>query len=86
MQLTTEDKQFLATYKVEKYERPSVAIDTVILTLNENFELLVLMNKRTELPFKDTLQLPGGFVDVHKDLDEQVKDLVYSKTGVKYND
>ena len=84
--LTDVDKKFIATYDVEKFDRPSVAIDTVILTLNDNFELLVLMNKRNELPFKDTLQLPGGFVDIHKDLDEQVKDLVYSKTGVKYND
>jgi 8-oxo-dGTP diphosphatase len=85
MQLTTEDKQFLATYKVEKYDRPSVAIDVVMLCLNEFFELMVLATKRTEPPFKDKLQLPGGFVDINKDLDTQVKDIVKAKTGFNTN-
>ena len=81
MQLTTEDKAFLKSYDASIYDKPSVAIDVVILCLNAQFELMVLATKRTEPPFKDRLQLPGGFVNVHRDLDEQVKDIVKDKTG-----
>ena len=79
--LTDADKKFIATYDVEKFDRPSVAIDVVILCLNAQFELMVLTTKRTEAPFMGKLQLPGGFVDVHRDLDEQVKDIVKDRTG-----
>ena len=79
--LTDADKNFIDNYNVNLYERPSVAIDVVILCLNAQFELMVLTTKRTEAPFLGKLQLPGGFVDVHRDLDEQVKDIVKDRTG-----
>ena len=35
--LSEEDKQFLAQYHVERYERPSVATDMAIFSIMENY-------------------------------------------------
>ena len=45
-------------------ERPSVAVDLVVLTVIDA-DLKVLLHKRTHQPFKGVWSLPGGFVRVH---------------------
>ena len=62
------DSKFLEGYDPGVYERPSVAVDLVLMTVVEG-QLAVLLQRRTEQPFQDCWSLPGGFVGVKEDLD-----------------
>jgi 8-oxo-dGTP diphosphatase len=57
------EQRFLATYRPEKYPRPAVTVDIVILTIVDA-DAKVLLVKRKEHPCKDQWALPGGFVRV----------------------
>jgi len=59
---------FLRSYKPEAFERPSVAVDVVCLTIKDSL-LHVLLVKRGEPPFRGRWVLPGGFVRVGKGAD-----------------
>ena len=66
------------------FERPLTSVDVVIFTvLNE--QLQVLLIKRPEKPFPGVWALPGGFVDVKKDvsLEACARRKLLDKTGVK---
>ena len=63
-----DDEAFLRSYKPEAFERPSVAVDVVCLTLKDSL-LHVLLVKRGEPPFRGRWALPGGFVRVGKGSD-----------------
>lgn len=75
----TED-QFLATYNVNKYDRPSVTVDMLIFTVTdeekENYRKLpekvlrLLLIKRGDHPYIGQWALPGGFVHMDESLDE----------------
>lgn len=66
------EQAFLASYRAEDYERPSVACDMVIFTVtqsdadnyrkNPEKELCVLLIERGGHPFRGCWALPGGFV------------------------
>ena len=66
------EKEFLASYRIDEYERPSVTADIVALMirstrsdnyrLNSASKLSVLLIKRGEHPFRDHWALPGGFL------------------------
>lgn len=66
------EKDFLERYRVEEYERPSVATDIVIFTIleekNESYRKLgtktlsLLLIQRGGHPFLGSWALPGGFV------------------------
>lgn len=61
------EKEFLNAYKIDNYERPSLATDIVVLKSNSDKELKsthlsVLMIKRAEHPYMNHWALPGGFV------------------------
>lgn len=74
------EKEFLSAYDAGQYERPSVTVDMLVLTvMNEMKEsyrklpekvLKILMVKRGNHPFMGYWALPGGFVDMNESLDE----------------
>ena len=75
------------------YPKMSVATDVVIFAVDDiktedkrkvpEKGLQVFMIKRDIEPFKDSIQLPGGFVDIDKDIYEAAKDKLFLKTGIK---
>jgi len=64
------------------YEKPSVTVDIVIYTIQEN-TLKVLLVKRGIEPFKNKWAIPGGFVRVHESLEDAAKRELEEETGVK---
>lgn len=69
-------------YNASTYERPSVTVDVLLFTI-ENNELKILLVKRNEEPFKDVWALPGGFVNIDESLDEAAKRELSQESGVK---
>ena len=69
-----EEERFLEKYRPGDWPRPSVTVDLVILTVQDH-DLRVLLVKRSEHPFKDRWALPGGFVRVSDDRNDQGEDL-----------
>jgi 8-oxo-dGTP diphosphatase len=66
----------------EAYEKPSVTVDIVIFTIEDN-ELKVLLVKRDVEPFKNSWAIPGGFVRMQEHLEEAAKRELEEETGVK---
>ncbi len=66
----------------KEYEKPSVTVDIVIFTI-QNDDLKVLLVKRDLAPFKKEWALPGGFVRIHESLEEAAKRELEEETGVK---
>jgi len=67
---------------IHKYEKPSVTVDTVIFTIQNN-GLKVLLVKRNISPFKDKWAIPGGFVRINESLEDAAKRELQEETGVK---
>lgn len=67
-----DEKVFLSAYRIDDYDRPSVATDVVAMTLRaektDNYRaperrvLSVLLIQRGEHPFMNAWALPGGFL------------------------
>ncbi len=64
------------------YERPSVTVDVLLFTI-ENNDLKILLVKRNEEPFVGVWALPGGFVKIDESLDEAAKRELSEESGVK---
>ena len=87
----TED-EFLNQYNPDKYEKPSVSVDTLIFTVDEkrtnNYrklpekELKILMIKRGDHPYIGRWAIPGGFVRMNENLEEAANRELYEETGV----
>jgi 8-oxo-dGTP diphosphatase len=72
--LSSEERQFLDSYRPGDYTRPSVTVDLIIFTIIDA-RLVVLLVKRKEHPFKGAWVVPGGFVRVGETAAEQGEDL-----------
>ncbi len=68
---------------IEKYPRPSVTVDVVIVTLRDN-ELHVLLIKRDTDPYRGAWALPGGFVNLDEALDAAARRKLEEETGVSH--
>jgi 8-oxo-dGTP diphosphatase len=66
----------------DSYEKPSVTVDIVIFTIQQN-ELKVLLIRRGLEPFKNSWAIPGGFVKLSESLEEAAKRELFEETGVK---
>lgn len=77
-----EEKEYLEKYSVNDFERPSVAVDLLIFTM-ENDRLKILLLEREEHPFKNKLALPGVFVGMEETLDEAVTRGITEEVGIR---
>src|SRR5262245_820341 len=63
------------------YEHPSVTVDLVIFTVNDD-TLKVMLVKRAEQPYMDHWSLPGGFLLIGESLEDAAVRVLKEKTGV----
>ncbi len=77
-----EEQQYLDSYDPTRFDRPSVTVDVVILTLHEG-HLQALLVKRKEHPYLNYWSLPGGFVQAHESLDEAAARVLRQKVGLE---
>lgn len=76
-----EARQRKETYDPSAYERPSVTVDVVILTVRER-RLDVLLVRRRHWPFEGMWAIPGGFVDPNESLEDSARRELSEETGV----
>ena len=78
-----KEKEFLKSYDPNKYQRPSVTTDVIVLTTSENYRFLrILLIKRKNFPFKDCWAIPGGFVNIDEELEAAAKRELKEETGL----
>lgn len=68
-------------YDASKYERPSVTVDVVMMSLRQR-DLQVLLVKRRSWPHEGMWAIPGGFVQVDESLETAAKRELQEETGV----
>ena len=76
-----KEKAFLSEYQPDIYEKPCVAVDFLLITI-ENDRLKVLMVERSEMPFQGMPALPGVFVGMNETLDEAALRGIREEAGV----
>ncbi len=81
-ELQPADYEYLATYHADKYERPSVTVDIVILRVFEQ-DLKVLLIRRKVPPYQGLWAVPGGFVGIKESLDTAARRKLLEETGVE---
>lgn len=75
------EEAFLATYDPTQFERPSVTVDVVVLTVADG-ALRTVLYERAEHPARRKHALPGGFVRMTESLDEAAARVLRDKAGV----
>jgi 8-oxo-dGTP diphosphatase len=75
------EEAFLATYDLRQFERPSVAVDVVVMTVDDA-ALRVVVYLRKEHPARGKYALPGGFVGIRESLDDAARRLLRDKAGL----
>lgn len=86
------EQQFLVSYDVNQFERPSVTVDMLIFTVTDeetqNYRKLpekvlrVLLVKRSDHPYIGEWALPGGFIKIDENLDEAALRILKQKTNI----
>lgn len=69
---------FPERYDPAAYERPSVAVDLILMSVVDG-ALVVLLTKRESQPFAGALALPGGFVGIGESLDDAAHHILSEK-------
>ncbi len=81
MPRSPEELDFLRTYDPGDFERPSVAVDIVLLTVRDG-ALWTLLYQRAEHPDRGCWALPGGFVRIDEALPAAAARLLETKASV----
>lgn len=81
MQRTPDELAFLARYDPTAFDRPSVAVDVVVLTLRGT-TLHVLLVQRAEHPDRGRHALPGAFVGPREELEAAAVRALAGKAGI----
>jgi ADP-ribose pyrophosphatase YjhB (NUDIX family) len=86
------EKDFLASYNPNKYDKLSLRTDILIFSVSdggqENYRKLskkyfsVLLCKRDTYPYKDKWSLPGGFVKIDEDIEAAAIRILKDKTNI----
>ena len=69
-------------YDSSQYEKPSVAVDLLVFTIEED-RLKILLIERSEDPFSGCLAFPGVFIGMQETLDEAAARGIAEETGLK---
>jgi 8-oxo-dGTP diphosphatase len=69
-------------YDPSKYERPSVTVDVIMMSLRQG-DLQVLLIKRRSWPFEGMWAIPGGFVNMDESLETAAKRELREETAVE---
>lgn len=69
-------------YDANKYERPSVTVDVVMMSLRQR-DLQVLLIKRRSWPYEGMWAIPGGFVNMDESLEDAAKRELQEETRVQ---
>ncbi|VWX48349.1 NUDIX domain-containing protein [Novosphingobium sp. 9U] len=72
------EAEFLSAYDAGRYERPSVTVDLILMSVVED-ALTALLVRRDEHPHQGAWTLPGGFVGIDESLDAAARRLLASK-------
>jgi len=76
-----DESRFLESYRAEDFDRPSMAVDVVLLTVRAA-AVQALLLKRRDLPHRGRWALPGGFVDVRRPLEDKAVAVLREKAGL----
>lgn len=86
------EEEFLKHYDSSKFEKLSLTTDILIISIaNEKVDnyrktskknMSILLVKRDDYPFKDKWCLPGGFLDVHEDLEDAPNRILKRETNL----
>lgn len=79
--MASGEGDFIEHYDPAKFERPSVTVDLVLMSVVEN-ALHVLLIRRDQHPAKGKWALPGGFARIDESLDEAAKRILKDKARV----
>jgi 8-oxo-dGTP diphosphatase len=74
----TQPNQSEASYSPNDYDRPSVTVDLVLMSVRDG-ALHALLLHRTAQPEQGKWQLPGGFVRIDEELDAAAKRILGDK-------
>src|SRR5579859_1819431 len=69
-------------YDPSKYDRPSVTVDVVMMSLRQR-DLQVLLVKRRSWPYEGMWAIPGGFVNMDESLETAAKRELQEETNVQ---
>lgn len=77
-----EDSDFLLGYDLNAYDRPSIAVDCVVLGMVDG-RLSAFVSRRDRPPFTGCWALPGGFVGIDESLDAAASRVLADKAGIR---
>lgn len=86
------EEEFLKHYDSSKFEKLSLTTDILIISIADekadNYRktskknMSILLVKRDDYPFKDKWCLPGGFLDIHEDLEDAPNRMLKRETNL----
>lgn len=77
----TAEAEFMARYDPQTFDRPSIAVDVVLLTVADG-QLQVAVLERTDHPDLGNMTLPGTFVAIDESLDAAAERLLIEKVAL----
>jgi 8-oxo-dGTP diphosphatase len=78
----TEGELAAYHYDMSRYERPSVTVDVLMMSLRQR-DLQILLIKRRSWPYEGMWAIPGGFINIDESLETAAKRELQEETGVQ---